>query len=416
MDYQLGYQVAIKRINQINSVLVAKRTLRELKLLRHFQGHPNVPKSTYALYFKELQIISVIDLFKMDKDNFDELYIAQELMDADLCHIIQSKYPLSEEAIKRFLYQLLRGIKAMHSANVLHRDLKPGNILWKHSGELKICDFGLARGLAEPLEGSDISMTNYVATRWYRPPEILLYKALYGKSLDIWSVGCILAEMYGRRVFLPGSSAMDQFNIIIQRLGTPSSETIARIPSTKSRQYLERMVKYPPINFRERFPNISDLGLDLLAMMLEFDPEVRITAEDALAHPYLASYHNAANEPSLPPFDFSFDSRCVTLHEIKAEIMSEISRYHQPSPLSSSMLKPMIPQQAWKDPSLTSSFRNLSIPNNAQQNRQYGTKHEDEVKESSMTTKSIFSVLPPMIKRRFSLPNRNPKPGPNSSA
>lgn len=353
----------------------------------------------------------MIDLFKVDKDNFDELYIAQELMDADLCHIIQSKYPLSEEAIKRFLYQLLRGIKAMHSANVLHRDLKPGNILWKHSGELKICDFGLARGLAEPLEGSDISMTNYVATRWYRPPEILLYKALYGKSLDIWSVGCILAEMYGRRVFLPGSSAVDQFNIIVQRLGTPSPEAISRIPSTRSRHYMERMVRYPQMNFQEKFPNISDLGLDLLKRMLEFDPEVRITAEEALAHPYLASYHNPANEPTLPTFDFSFDSRCVSLHEIKAEIMSEISRYQQPSPLTSSILKPMVPQQTWKDPSLTASFRNLSIPNTVQDNSQ-----EEKPKESIMTTKSIFNVLPPMIKRRFSLPSRNPKPGPNSSA
>ena len=168
MDSTLGYAVAIKRINQINSNLVARRTLREIKLLKHFQGHPN--------------IISIFDIFKTDSStHFDELYITQELMDTDMCHIIQSKHPITEEHVKKFLYQLLRGLLALHSADVLHRDLKPGNLLWKHSGELKICDFGLARGCSERIEDHDIMMTNYVATRWYRPPEILLYKAQYGK-------------------------------------------------------------------------------------------------------------------------------------------------------------------------------------------------------------------------------------------
>lgn len=357
-----------------------------------------------------------MDLFKVDGANFDELYITQELMDADLCHIIQSKYAISEEHIKRFLYQLLRGLKGMHSANVLHRDLKPGNILWKHNGQLKICDFGLARGLAEPLEGSDISMTNYVATRWYRPPEILLYKAKYGKSLDIWSVGCILAELFGRRVFLPGSSAMEQFHIIVQRLGTPSPESIARIPSSKSRQYVERMVRYPAINYRERFPNISELGLDLLARMLEFDPETRISAEAALAHPYLAAYHDPAQEPNLPTFDFSFDSRCQTLGEIKAEIMSEIARYYQPSPLTGQQLK--APSQDSKDPIVEARIRGLfpgaAIMPNTQPTMAINPPQDE--RRTSDSKPGFFQSLPPLIKRRFSLPSRFTKSGSNSSA
>ncbi|PJF16976.1 Mitogen-activated protein kinase [Paramicrosporidium saccamoebae] len=245
MDQQTGHAVAIKRINQISSLLVARRTLRELKLLRHFQGHPN--------------IIAIRDLFLQNplSSNFDELYIAQELMDADMCHIIQSKYPLSEEHCKRFLYQLLRGLKALHSANVIHRDLKPGNILWKHNGELRICDFGLARGLSEPLDGTDLTLTNYVATRWYRPPEILLYRTSYGKPLDIWSVGCIFAEMLGRKVFLPGQSGFEQLHLILQKLGTPSDEVIERIPSTKSKSYLKRLPRYPAYPLAKRFPNAS---------------------------------------------------------------------------------------------------------------------------------------------------------------
>lgn len=248
MDHQLGYAVAIKRINQINSPLVARRTLRELKLLRHFQGHPN--------------IISIKDLFLQipESTNFDELFITQELMDADLCHIIQSKYPLSEEHCQRFLYQLLRGLKALHSANVIHRDLKPGNLLWRHNGELRICDFGLARGLCENLEGTDLAMTNYVATRWYRPPEILLYRTSYGKPLDIWSVGCIFAEMLGRKVFLPGQSGFEQLHLILQKLGTPSDEVIEQIPSTKSKSYLKRLPRYPAYPLSKRFPHASPLG------------------------------------------------------------------------------------------------------------------------------------------------------------
>jgi len=111
-----------------------------------------------------------------------ELYITQELMDTDMYQLIQSKHQFTDDHIQAFMYQILRGLKAIHSANVLHRDLKPGNLLWKNTGEIKICDFGLARGLNEPVEGNEIALTNYVATRWYRPPEILLYKANYGKS------------------------------------------------------------------------------------------------------------------------------------------------------------------------------------------------------------------------------------------
>ena len=104
--------------------------------------------------------------------------------------LTQSKYQFSDEHIQAFMYQILRGLKAIHSANVLHRDLKPGNLLWKNTGEIKICDFGLARGLNEQGEGrssgtNELALTNYVATRWYRPPEILLYKAQYGRSCKL---------------------------------------------------------------------------------------------------------------------------------------------------------------------------------------------------------------------------------------
>lgn len=121
-------------------------------------------------------------MYEKGNNDLQELYITQELMDTDMYQLIQSKHHFTDDHVQAFMYQILRGLKAIHSANVLHRDLKPGNLLWKNTGEIKICDFGLARGLNEPVEGNEIALTNYVATRWYRPPEILLYKANYGKS------------------------------------------------------------------------------------------------------------------------------------------------------------------------------------------------------------------------------------------
>lgn len=148
-------------------------------------------------------------------------------MDTDMYQLIQSKHQFTDDHVQAFMYQILRGLKAIHSANVLHRDLKPGNLLWKNTGEIKICDFGLARGLNEPSEGNEIALTNYVATRWYRPPEILLYKANYGKSrknrwnivfivlVDMWSIGCIFAEFLGRKVFLPGQSGKLNIDLVL---------------------------------------------------------------------------------------------------------------------------------------------------------------------------------------------------------
>ena len=326
MDTQAGHSVAIKRINQINSTLVARRTLRELCLLRHFQGHPNV--------------IHIRDLFVTNTtSSYDELYIVQDLMDTDLCHILQSKYSLSEAHCQQFLYQILCGVKALHSANVIHRDLKPGNLLWKHTGELRICDFGLARGIEEGVDGADLTLTNYVATRWYRPPEILLYRPSYGKPIDMWSIGCIFAEMLGRKVFLPGQSGFEQLHLILQKLGTPSEEIIETIPSSKSKIYLRRLPHYPAYPLSKRFPHASPLACDLLGKLLAFDPAQRITVEEALAHPYLSGLHNpkSTSEQALPPFDFSFDRECETLVQIKNCILQEVALYRLSSPQTTTL-------------------------------------------------------------------------------
>merc|ERR1711970_1469054 len=181
-----GERLAIKKIsNAFDNVVDAKRMLREIKLLRHLQ-HENIVKIKDILPPPSLE-------------NFKDMYILYELMDTDLHQIIRSSQPLSDEHGQFFIYQLLRGLKYIHSANVLHRDLNPSNILLNANCDLRICDFGLARTSSEKEY-----MTEYVVTRWYRAPELLLSCAEYTAAIDIWSCGCIFAELLGRKPLFPG--------------------------------------------------------------------------------------------------------------------------------------------------------------------------------------------------------------------
>ena len=146
------------------------------------------------------------------RETFNDLYVVSDLMNTDLASIIKSPQNLSDNHIQFFIYQILRGLKYMHSANIIHRDLvradqqKPRNLLVNRNCDLCICDFGLARAIGEDTNAPSNIMTDYVATRWYRAPELLLGQTKYGPSVDVWSVGCILAELIGRKSFLCGAN------------------------------------------------------------------------------------------------------------------------------------------------------------------------------------------------------------------
>ena len=147
-------------------------------------------------------------------DDFHDVYIVSELMETDLYRIIYSKQSLSIDHVKYFVYQILRALKYIHSANVIHRDLKPSNLLVNSNCDLKVCDFGLARGVLDDNQTKDHSsrplLTEYVVTRWYRAPEIMLACHEYDKPVDIWSTGCILAELLARKPYFPGDDYIDQ--------------------------------------------------------------------------------------------------------------------------------------------------------------------------------------------------------------
>ncbi|KAK4687866.1 hypothetical protein P7C73_g2248, partial [Tremellales sp. Uapishka_1] len=243
---------------------------------------------------------------------FHEVYLYEELMEADLHAIIRSGQPLSDAHFQSFLYQTLCGLKYIHSANVLHRDLKPGNLLVNADCELKICDFGLARGFqpgaVQTEQGKAGFMTEYVATRWYRAPEIMLSFANYTSSIDMWSVGCILAELLGGKPIFKGEDYVDQLNKILNYLGTPTEDTLRRVGSPRAQDYIRSLPIKPKVQFAKLYPQASPLAVDLLTKLLSFDPAKRIGCEEALEHPYLSVWHDPADEPSCEvPFDFSFE-------------------------------------------------------------------------------------------------------------
>ncbi|ORY06303.1 Pkinase-domain-containing protein [Basidiobolus meristosporus CBS 931.73] len=295
-NIETGEELAIKKVTKVfEKNILAKRALRELKLLRHFNGHEN--------------ITSIYDMEISNPDTFTEIYLVEELMEADLHQIIRSGQVLTDAHYQYFVYQILRGLKYIHSANVLHRDLKPGNLLVNADCELKICDFGLARGFSDSPESNAGFMTEYVATRWYRAPEIMLSFQSYTKAIDMWSVGCIFAELLGGKPLFKGRDYVDQLNQILGILGTPDDTTLRRIGSERAQMYIRSLPKMPRIPFSQLYPHATPMAIDLLEKLLDFDPSTRITVEDALAHPYLQAYHDVDDEPAHEQqFDFSFES------------------------------------------------------------------------------------------------------------
>jgi mitogen-activated protein kinase 1/3/mitogen-activated protein kinase 6 len=294
-DEKQNTKVAIKKItNAFENVVDAKRTLREIKLLRHLRHENVVPITDCMLPSKE------------EEYNFNDVYVMYELMDTDLHQIIRSDQPLTDDHCQYFIYQLLRGLKYIHSADVLHRDLKPSNLLLNANCDLKICDFGLARTNTQD-KNRDF-MTEYVVTRWYRAPELLLSCAEYTVAIDVWSCGCILAELLGRKPLFPGKDYVHQLNLITKVIGTPDEQDLYFVTSDKARRYLRQLPYSKPMDFKRLYPEANPLACDLIEKMLIFNPEKRINVEECLKHPYLASLHDTNDEPvANAPFTFAFE-------------------------------------------------------------------------------------------------------------
>ncbi|XGW31474.1 hypothetical protein V3C99_009995 [Haemonchus contortus] len=300
-------RVAIKKFNRpFQSIIHARRTYRELRLLRGMD-HENV--------------IDMLDVFTPDAscEQLTDVYFVSMLMGADLSNILKIQR-LNDDHIQFLVYQTLRGLKYIHSAGIIHRDLKPSNIAVNEDCELKILDFGLARQ-------TDNEMTGYVATRWYRAPEIMLNWMHYTQTVDIWSVGCILAELITGRTLFPGSDHIDQLTRIMNIVGTPDEEFLAKIQSEEARNYIRNLPKMPRKDFKKLFATASPAAIDLLEKMLQLDPDYRPTAAEAMEHEYLAAYHDASDEPTSEVLELDEGVETTNIDEWRRLIWNEIEDF-----------------------------------------------------------------------------------------
>ncbi|KAG2324716.1 hypothetical protein Bca52824_007444 [Brassica carinata] len=237
----------------------------------------------------------------------------------DLQKVIASNQELTKDHYQYLLCQILRGLKYIHSANVLHRNLKPSNLLVSMKCELKICGFALARA---PLETH--AVTEYVAaTRWYHAPELLLNSSTYTSAIDMWSVGCIFVELMTGTLLFPGKDHVHQLRLIMELIGSPTEEDIGSL-NESAKQYLRQLPCLDRQSFLVKFPNVPHLAIDLMEKMLKFDPRQRITVEDALAHPYLTTLHDITDEPvCMKPFEVDLKEQVLTAEQIKELIYQE---------------------------------------------------------------------------------------------
>ena len=317
-DNEKNILVAMKKIqNAFEDLIDAKRIVREIRLL-HFLNHPS--------------IIKLVDIEKpKDISNFNDIYFATEYMDTDLHRVIYSKQPLSDSHYQYFIYQLICGVNYLHSANVIHRDLKPSNILVNKDCQIKICDFGLGRGLPEEGEKVDdnSNLTEYVTTRWYRAPEVILCPSQYSKAMDIWSIGCIFAELMARCPLFRGENYLDQIKKITDILGSPNENDMSFISDPQARKFVNDLPKNKSISFSQIYPNGNPLAIDLLTKMLCFNPKNRIDIEQCLNHPYFKEVRDKNLETTaLHSFDWSFDKIQLNKPNLQKLIYEQSLYFH----------------------------------------------------------------------------------------
>jgi serine/threonine protein kinase len=316
MNAENGQKYAIKKCqNVFNEIEDGKRILREIKLLT-FMKHEN--------------LLTIADLLPpREKSKFEDVYIVGDLMDTDLNNVLRSRQKLTDEHYQYFIYQVLRGLKYIHSASVLHRDLKPANLLTNISCDLKICDFGLSREY-NPNDCLQ-ELTDYVVTRWYRAPELLLMCTQYTPAIDIWSCGCIFAELMNRKPLFCGRDYLHQLSLICDALGTPTEDDYQQwLHNPEAIRYLRKMPRKTPKNLETLVPKMQNpVAVDFIKKMLMFNPLKRHNAEQLLTHSYLAALHDPTDEPVAPyKFKCDVDNRKMSSRELRDAFWEEMVKFH----------------------------------------------------------------------------------------
>ncbi|XP_078175546.1 cyclin-dependent kinase B1-1-like [Carex rostrata] len=272
-DNVSGQLVALKKTRlEMDEEGIPPTALREISILQ--------------LLSKSIYVVRLLCVEHVEKNGKQLLYLVFEFLDTDLKKFIDSHRrgpsprPIPPTVIKSFLYQLLKGVAHCHSHGVLHRDLKPQNLLVdKEKGILKIADLGLGRAFTIPLK----SYTHEIVTLWYRAPEVLLGTTHYSTGVDMWSVGCIFAEMARRQALFPGDSELQQLLHIFRMLGTPTEK---EWPGVTALRDWHDYPQWKPQSLARAVPTLEPEGVDLLSKMLRFDSAERISAKEAMEHPY----------------------------------------------------------------------------------------------------------------------------------
>ena len=284
-----------------------------------------------VMFLLQLKHKNIVKLLKVIKaENKKDIYLVFNHMQTDLHAVIRAN--ILEEVHKQYvIYQLLKALKYVHSAELIHRDIKPANILLNSDCHLELADFGLARSIA-PDNNDDGSggliLTEYVASRWYRAPEILLGSTKYTKAVDMWAVGCILGELIVGKAIFPGTSTLSQLEKILEVSGKPKLEDIAGVESQLAANILASISVTKKKTFQTFFPKASETAQDLLKKLLCFNPQNRITAEEALKHKYVEQFSSPEEElPSMSVVKISMnDNSKYMIREYRDTLYSDISR------------------------------------------------------------------------------------------
>uniref|UniRef100_A0AAQ6AH51 mitogen-activated protein kinase n=1 Tax=Amphiprion ocellaris TaxID=80972 RepID=A0AAQ6AH51_AMPOC len=301
LDSRTGAKVAIKKLYRpFQSEIFAKRAYRELRLLKHMK-HENV--------------IGLVDVFTADLslDRFHDFYLVMPFMGTDLGKLMKLQR-LSEEKIQYLVYQMLKGLKVKVDLDV---NFAASNSTVCRFMFCQILDFGLARQ-------ADSEMTGYVVTRWYRAPEVILSWMHYTQTVDIWSVGCIMAEMLQGKPLLKGSDHLDQLTEIMKLTGTPTQEFISKLDSEDAKSYIKSLPKVEKKDLQKVFSNANPQAVAVMERMLLLDPERRVNAAEALALPYFSEFREPEEETEAQPYDHSLDNADLTLDQWKRHTFTEI--------------------------------------------------------------------------------------------
>jgi mitogen-activated protein kinase 15 len=298
-------------------IIDAQRTYREVMILQELNGNDNI-----------IEVLNVIEA-----DNDKDLYIVCDYMQSDLSQIIKSRV-LQDVHKSYVLYQILKALKYIHSGQLIHRDLKPSNILLNADCHVKLGDFGLARSISPAIvynQETNPVMTEYVATRWYRAPELVLGSTAYTTGVDVWAVGCILGEMIRGSPLFPGLDTLQQLDKILRVTGRPTSEDIVSIQSRFARQVLAECPISKRMSLQELCPTASPDAIDFMKRCFQFNPNKRPSVAELLEHPLVAQFHNPSQEHDCPvtigiPLD---DNVRLTVKDYRDRIYQEIIKRRQ---------------------------------------------------------------------------------------